>query len=75
MVMRAQGASAHFGLSERKAQLAVRISQGHSEAAIARHLFVSENTVCTHATSAYSKLAAYSKADLAELLEGLRAQR
>lgn len=63
-----------FGLSEREAQVAVLIAQGRSKAAIARHLFVSENTVRTHAKNAYSKLGVCSKTELAELLTGLSAE-
>ena len=62
---------ADFGLSEREAQVATLIAQGRSKAAIARHLYVSENTVRTHAKNAYSKLGVCSKIELEDLLEGL----
>ena len=62
---------ADFGLSEREAQVAVLIAQGRSKAAIARCLYVSENTVRTHAKNAYSKLGVCSKMELEALLETL----
>ena len=62
---------ADYALSDREAQVAVLIAQGRSKAAIARHLYVSENTVRTHAKNAYAKLGVRSKAELAELLEDL----
>ena len=62
---------ADFGLSAREAQVAVLIAQGRSKAAIARQLYVSENTVRTHAKNAYSKLGVCSKTELEALLRGL----
>ena len=62
---------ADYALSDREAQVAVLIAQGRSKAAIARHLYVSENTVRTHAKNAYAKLGVRSKTELAEFLEGL----
>ena len=62
---------ANYALSDREAQVAVLIAQGRSKAAIARHLYVSENTVRTHAKNAYAKLGVRSKTELAEFLEGL----
>ena len=59
---------ADFALSDREAQVAVLIAQGRSKTAIAQHLYVSENTVRTHAKNAYAKLGVRSKAELAELL-------
>lgn len=68
---RMQCLRADFGLSEREAQVATLIAQGRSKAAIARHLYVSENTVRTHAKNAYAKLGVCSKSELEGLLEGL----
>ena len=68
---RMQRLRADFGLSEREAQVATLIAQGRSKAAIARHLYVSENTVRTHAKNAYAKLGVCSKSELEGLLEGL----
>lgn len=62
---------ADFGLSAREAQVAVLIAQGRSKAAIARQLYVSENTVRTHAKNAYSKLGVCSKTELEALLRCL----
>ena len=70
-VARLECLRADFGLSEREAQVAVLIAQGRSKAAIARCLYVSENTVRTHAKNAYSKLGVCSKTELEALLETL----
>ena len=70
-VVRLECLRADFGLSEREAQVAVLIAQGRSKAAIARCLYVSENTVRTHAKNAYSKLGVCSKTELEALLETL----
>ena len=70
-VARLECLRADFGLSEREAQVAVLIAQGRSKAAIARCLYVSENTVRTHAKNAYSKLGVCSKMELEALLETL----
>ena len=70
-VVRLECLRADFGLSEREAQVAVLIAQGRSKAAIARCLYVSENTVRTHAKNAYSKLRVCSKTELEALLETL----
>ena len=70
-VMRLECLRADFGLSEREAQVAVLIAQGRSKAAIARCLYVSENTVRTHAKNTYSKLGVCSKTELEALLETL----
>ena len=70
-VARLESLRADFGLSEREAQVAVLIAQGRSKAAIARCLYVSENTVRTHAKNAYSKLGVCSKMELEALLETL----
>ena len=70
-VARLECLRADFGLSEREAQVAVLIAQGRSKAAIARCLYVSENTVRTHAKNAYSKLGVCSKTELETLLETL----
>ena len=59
---------ADFALSDREAQVAVLIAQGRSKTAIAQHLYVSENTVRTHAKNAYAKLGVRSKTELAALL-------
>lgn len=57
-----------WGLSEREAQVAVLIVQGRSKVAIAQRLYLTENTVRTHAKNAYAKLGVRSKAELGELL-------
>ncbi len=58
-----------YGLSEREMQIALLIAQGRSKAHIADQLFVTENTVRTHAKNAYAKLGVHSKQDLIDLFE------
>lgn len=59
-----------WGLTEREAQVAVLLAQGRSKAAVAKRLYVTENTVRTHAKNVYAKLGVSSKQELARLLEG-----
>lgn len=58
-----------YGLSEREMQIALLIAQGRSKAHIADQLFVTENTVRTHAKNAYAKLDVHSKQELIDLFE------
>ncbi|OUO91289.1 helix-turn-helix transcriptional regulator [Gordonibacter sp. An230] len=59
-----------FDLSERETQVALLIAQGRSKAYIADTLFLSENTVRTHAKNAYAKMGVHSKQDLIDLVLG-----
>ena len=56
-----------FDLSERETQVALLIAQGRSKAYIAEALFLSENTVRTHAKNVYAKLGVHSKQELIDL--------
>ena len=58
-----------FDLSERETQVALLIAQGRSKAYIAEALFLSENTVRTHAKNVYAKLGVHSKQELIDLAQ------
>ena len=57
-----------FGLSNREAEVAALIAQGRSKNYIAETLFVSQNTVRTHAKNAYAKLDVHSNQELIDLV-------
>ena len=57
-----------FGLSNREAEVAALIAQGRSKNYIAETLFVSQNTVRTHAKNAYAKLDIHSNQELIDLV-------
>lgn len=56
-------------LTQREIEVALLIATGRSKAVIAKKLFVSENTVRTHAKNAYAKLGVHSKQQLMDVLE------
>lgn len=58
-----------FDLSDREAEVAALIAQGRSKTYIAEQLFLSENTVRTHAKNAYAKAGVHSKQELMDLLQ------
>ena len=58
-----------FELSERETEVALLIAQGRSKAYIAEALYLSENTVRTHAKNIYAKLDVHSKQELIDLLQ------
>lgn len=58
-----------FDLSDREAEIAALIAQGRSKTYIAEQLFLSENTVRTHAKNAYAKAGVHSKQELMDLLQ------
>lgn len=58
-----------FCLTERETEVAMLIAQGRSKAYIADQLFVSENTVRTHAKNIYTKLGVHSKQSLIDVLQ------
>lgn len=60
------------GLSDREMQVALLIAQGRSKVYIAEQLFITENTVRTHAKNAYAKLGVHSKQELMDLFERQR---
>ena len=49
--------------------MALLIAQGRSKAYIAEALFLSENTVRTHAKNVYAKLGVHSKQELIDLAQ------
>jgi LuxR family maltose regulon positive regulatory protein len=50
-------------LTRRESEVLVELARGRSYQAMARALFVSENTVKTHVTSVYRKLGVYRRID------------
>ncbi len=57
-----------FDLSERETEVALLIAQGRSKTYIAEQLYLSENTVRTHAKNAYAKMGVHSKQALIDLV-------
>ena len=57
-----------FGLSNREAEVAALIAQGRSKTYIAEALYVTENTVRTHAKNAYAKLGIHSNQELIDIV-------
>jgi len=70
---RLAGASDRHGLTDRELEVLQALTFGSSNAAIARSLFVSENTVKTHLAAVYRKLRVTSRRDALEVArrEGL----
>ncbi|WP_283170711.1 helix-turn-helix transcriptional regulator [Curtanaerobium respiraculi] len=60
---------AEWNLTEREAEVVELMLRGNSKARIGDLLFISENTVRSHAKSAYAKLGVHNKNDLHELLD------
>lgn len=58
-----------YGLSTREAEVMELIVRGNTVAAIAKQLFVSENTVRTHSKHIYTKMDVHSKQELAAVVE------
>lgn len=63
-----------FGLTEREAEVAELMAGGRSKGYIAETLFVSENTVRSHAKHVYAKMGVHSRQELIDRFEeaGLR---
>lgn len=61
-------ARARFGLSTREAEVMELIARNMTVAAIAKELFVSENTVRTHSKHIYTKMDVHSKQELSQRL-------
>lgn len=57
-----------YGLSEREVDVLVLLLSARSTPSIARALFISENTVKTHARHLYAKLGVHNKEELADLV-------
>lgn len=58
-----------FHLTERESEVMVLLVRGHTRAAIAKKLFISENTARAHVKSIYSKLGVHSKQQLIDYIE------
>lgn len=58
-----------FHLTERESEVMMLLVHGHTRAAIAKKLFISENTARAHAKSVYSKLGVHSKQQLIDYIE------
>ena len=58
-----------FHLTERESEVMMLLVHGHTRAAIAKKLFISENTARAHAKSIYSKLGVHSKQQLIDYVE------
>lgn len=58
------------GLSPREIEVACLLMRGHSIAAIARKLFISENTTRGHTKSIYKKLDVHARQELIDMAEG-----
>ncbi len=61
----------HF-LTEREVEVARLMAQGRSKAVIASRLYLSENTVRTHARNLYAKLDVHSRQELLDAIEAAR---
>ena len=62
--------SEHFGLSEREREVLLLLARGHSRAYIRDALFISKNTIATHARHIYQKTGTHSQQELIVLVEG-----
>ena len=58
-----------YKLTEREVEVAGLLVHGHTRAAIAKKLFVSENTVRAHVKNIYAKLGVHSKQQLIDFVE------
>ena len=61
--------AAAFHLTERESEVMMLLIHGHTRAAIAKKLFISENTARAHVKSIYSKLSVHSKQQLIDYIE------
>lgn len=61
--------AATFHLTERESEVMMLLIHGHTRAAIAKKLFISENTARAHVKSIYSKLSMHSKQQLIDYIE------
>lgn len=59
-----------FGLTGREAEVLGYLCRGFSQVYTARELYISENTVRTHAKHIYAKTGVHSREELLELLNG-----
>lgn len=68
LIMRCEQLAQEHGLTEREAEILGLIAQGKSRVEIEQELFLSQNTVKTHARHLYAKLGVHSKEDVYELV-------
>ena len=61
--------AADFGLSQREEEILLLLARGRSNKAIAKALFISENTAKTHVYNMYRKLEVHSRQEVLDLLE------
>ncbi len=61
--------SNRFGLSEREREVLLLLARGHSRAYIRDALFISKNTIATHARHIYQKTGTHSQQELIVLVE------
>ena len=69
IIIRCQQIQETFSLSERETEIAVLLACGRDAPAIAKKLFISENTVRTHMKNFYKKLDVHNKQDFLNLLD------
>ena len=67
-----QHLAAKHRLSQRQTEVLVLLAHGYDVRAIAKKLFVSENTVRTHAKKIYAALDVHSKQEIIELTNEMR---
>ena len=63
-----------YFLTDREVDVARLMAQGRSKAAIAERLYLSENTVRTHARNLYAKLDIHNRQELLDAIESARAE-
>lgn len=69
---RCERLAAFYKLSARETEVFALLAQGHTRAAIAKKLFVSENTVREHVKNIYKKLSIHSRQQLIDLVDTRR---
>lgn len=69
LMSRCDALTAEYGLTARETEIMTLIAQGKTRREIENELFLSENTVKTHARHLYAKLGVSSKADVIALLK------
>ncbi len=63
-----------YNLSAREAEVIFYISQGNTRKAIAKKLYLSENSIATYSKSAYGKMGIHSRQEAIDLISGLLAE-
>ena len=70
LIVRCEKLALEHGLTERETEILELIAQGKSRVEIEQALFLSQNTVKTHARHLYAKLGVHSKEGVYELVNG-----